>query len=166
MSLCKVPPGSHRMPLKLTASRLASRDGVSESASGGWAGRDSLGLVAGSGTLELLANFLDAGGAGRGVDGGSVAEVGVDADEELAVAGLDVLDNDVAFGALLAVTARAVELAKGVDCEAIDGHGSGTIVLDDLVFGSGRAAADDGSIAIALDGEGIYRPISPNFSDV
>jgi hypothetical protein len=48
---------------------------------------DGLGLVAGGGTLELLANGLDGRSAGVG-DGGSAAEVGVDTGKELAVVGL------------------------------------------------------------------------------
>lgn len=103
------------------------------------AARDLLGLVAGGGALVLDARLLDAGGAGAG-DGGDVAVVGVDADEGLAVVGLDVLDHDVALAHGLAVAAGAVQLAKVDDGEAVDGHGAQAVVLDDLVVGSGGAA--------------------------
>lgn len=65
---------------------------------------DGGGLVAGGGALELLADDLDAGGAGTG-DGGSITEVGVDTGKELAVGGLYVLDDDLAGDGVLAVTA-------------------------------------------------------------
>lgn len=68
-------------------------------------------LVARGSALELLADGLDRGGAGAG-DGGSAAEVGVDASKHLAVVGLDVLDDDGAGNRVLAVTAGAVELAE------------------------------------------------------
>jgi hypothetical protein len=48
---------------------------------------DGLGLVAGGGALELLADLLDGRSAGGG-DGGSAAEVRVDTSEELARVGL------------------------------------------------------------------------------
>jgi len=63
------------------------------------------------GSLELLADGLYGRGAG-GSDGGSTAEVGVDAGEHLAVVGLDVLDNNAARDAVLAVTTSAVKLAE------------------------------------------------------
>lgn len=103
------------------------------------AARDLLGLVAGGGALVLDARLLDGGGAGAG-DGGDVAVVGVDADQGLAVVGLDVLDDDVALAHGLAVAAGAVQLAKVDDGEAVNGHGAQAVVLDDLVVGSGGAA--------------------------
>ena len=140
-----------------TANRLARLDGVGVGASRAGAGGHGLGLVARRGTLELLADFLHAGRAGGAIDGGGVTEVGVDASEELAVGGCDALDHDVAFGALLAVAAGAVELAEGVDCEAVDRDGSGAVVLDDFVLGASCAAAGDGSVAIALEGKSVCR---------
>lgn len=59
--------------------------------------RDRLRLIAGSSTLELLADLLDIGSAGSRVDGGRVTEVGVDAGKELSVGSLDTLDNNVPF---------------------------------------------------------------------
>lgn len=72
---------------------------------------DGSGLLARDGTLELLADGLDAGSAGTG-DGGSATEVRVDASKDLTVVGLDVLDDDGTGDGVLAVTARAVELAE------------------------------------------------------
>lgn len=136
------------------ARRLASSKG-GELASVGGTGGDGLGLVAGGGALELLADLLDVGSAGGGVDGGGVAEVGVDADEELAAGGLDVLDDNVALGALLAVAAGAVELAEVGDLEAVDGDGAGSVVLDDLVLGAGSTTTGDGGVTILLQGKSI-----------
>lgn len=122
--------------------------------------RGRLGLVARSGTLELLADLLNTGRAGGAVDGSGVAKVGVDADEELAGGGLDILDHDVTLGALLAVSAGAVELTEVGDLEAVDGDGSGAVVLDHLVLGSGGTAAGDGGITILLQGEGVCTIVS------
>jgi hypothetical protein len=69
-----------------------------------------LGLVAGGGSLELLADGLHVGSTTGDLCG--AAEVGVDASKDLSVVGLDVLHNDAARDGVLAVTARAVELAE------------------------------------------------------
>ena len=82
---------------------LAGLDGGEDTGLAGTLG-DGLGLVSGGGSLEFLADGLDGSGAGAG-DGSSVAEVGVDADEGLAVVGLDVLDGDLASDRVLAVSA-------------------------------------------------------------
>lgn len=92
--------------------RLARLDGRSSVlAVVGWALGDRLGLRAGLGALELLADGLDRGGAGGG-DGGGSAEVGVDTGKDLSGVGLDVLDDDGAGDRVLAVTASTVELAE------------------------------------------------------
>jgi hypothetical protein len=65
-------------------------------------------LIARRRALKLLASLLDARRARRAIDRRSVAEAGVDADEQLAVGRLDILDDDVALGTLLAVAAGAV----------------------------------------------------------
>jgi hypothetical protein len=49
----------------------------------------------------------------------------------------------VALSGLLAVTARPVQLAEGVNGEAIDGDGTSTVLLNDLVLSSGSTSADD-----------------------
>ena len=72
---------------------------------------DRRGLLTGCGTLALLADGLDTGSTGVG-DGGAVTEVAVDTGEDLAVVGLDVLDDNGAGGAVLAVTAGTVELSE------------------------------------------------------
>jgi len=57
----------------------------------------------------------------------------VDASEDLATGRLDVLNGHGAFAAVaLAVAAGAVELAKVLNGEAIDGDAGGAVVLDDL----------------------------------
>lgn len=138
---------------------LASLNGrVLASAAG--AGAELLGLLAGDGTLELGADLLDGGGAGAR-DGGLVALVGVDASQELAVVSLDVLDNNIAGAHLLAVTASAVKLAEVDGSEAVDGDGTETVVLDDLVLGAGSTATADKSVAVTLDGEGILADLLP-----
>jgi hypothetical protein len=141
--------------LRSKAIHLARLERRSELAGVGSTSGGRLRLVARRRTLELLADLLDVGSAGSAVDGGSVAEVGVDADEQLAGGGLDVLDHDVALGALLAVPAGAVELAEVGDLEAVDGDGSGAVVLDHLVLGSGSTAAGDGCVTVLLQGEGV-----------
>ena len=139
---------------------LARRNlGVNASLAGARA--KSLGLLAVVVALELLADELGAGGAGVG-DGGDVAVVGVDAGEELAAGGLDVLDGDGALGAVaLAVAARAVQLAEVLHAEAVDGHGRGAVVLDHLVLGAARSAALDHGGSGALEGEGVLADGSP-----
>lgn len=117
--------------------------------------RSRLRLIARGSTLELLADLLDARSARGGVDSRGVAEVGVDADEQLPAGGLDVLHHDVALGALLAVAARAVQLAEVGDLEAVDGHGARAVVLDHLVCGARGAAAGDGCVAVFLEGQGV-----------
>ena len=136
------------------AIRLAGSESREHTGVGRTSG-DGLGLAARADALEFLADLLDGGSAGSAVDGGSVAEVGVDSDEELAVGGLDVLDDNVALGALLAVSAGAVELAEVGNLEAVDGDGSGTVVLDDLVLGAGGTSTGDGGVTVLLQGEGI-----------
>lgn len=142
------------------ANRLARSNGRSELAGVGSTSGDGLGLVTGSGTLKLLANLLDGGSASSAVDGSSIAEVGVDANEKLAVGGLDVLDDNVALGALLAVSARAVELTEVGDLEAIDGDGSGSVVLDDLVLSASGTSTRDGGVTIFLQGKSICSNVS------
>ena len=103
---------------------------------------NALWLAARSNTLELLANDLDGAGAVGSVDRGGVSEVRVDASKELAVGGLDVLHDNMALGGLLAVTAGTVELAEGVNGEAVDGDSSSAVLLDDLVFSAGSSSTD------------------------
>jgi hypothetical protein len=113
------------------------------------------------GALELDTKLLDAGGAGVG-NSSNITIVGVDASEDLAAGSLDVLDGDVALGAVaLAVAARAVELAEVLGAEAVDGDGRGGVVLDDLVVGVARAAALDHDGAGALEGEGVFADVGP-----
>jgi hypothetical protein len=95
---------------------------------------------------------LDAG------DLGGVTHVRVDADKDLSVAGRTTRDLDVTSGHLLAVTAAAVELAKVGDHKVLDDNGTSTVVLDNLVLGTGSATTVDGSgltIFLLLDGESI-----------
>jgi hypothetical protein len=100
------------MPHTASITRLASLDGGSRVlAVVGRTLGNGRGLVARGGTLELLADGLDGGSAGVG-DGGAVTEVGVDASKHLSVVGLDVLDDNGAGNAVLAVTTSTVELAE------------------------------------------------------
>jgi hypothetical protein len=139
--------------------RLNSRSSVL-AVVGGTLG-DGLGLVAGGGALELLADGLDRRSAGVG-DGGGSTKVGVDTGEQLAVGRLDVLDDDAAGDRVLAVTAGTVKLAKVGDLESIDGDGTLAVagivsvglevmevdlLLDDLVLGSLGSSADDVGVA-------------------
>ena len=140
--------------------RLARAERRSELAGVGSTSGSRLRLVAGRSALELLANLIDVGSAGSAVDGGSVAEVRVDADEQLTGGRLDVLDHDVALGALLAVSAGAVELAEVGDLEAVDGDGSGAVVLDHLVVSSGGTAAGDGGVTVLLQSESVWSIVS------
>jgi hypothetical protein len=140
---------------KIENNRLARLHGRSELAGTARTCRSRLGLVARRSALELLADLLDASSTSSAVNGRSVAEVGVDADEQLSAGGLDVLHHHVALGALLAVAARAVQLAEVGDLEAVDGDGAGAVVLDHLVRGAGGASAGDGRISVLLEGQGI-----------
>lgn len=115
------------------------------------------------GTLEVLANVLDAGGLDA-LESGSVTVVGVDTGEELALVGGDVVEDDVALGLGLAVAAATVKLAEVVNSEARDGHGATAVVLEDLVLGAeSTAAGDGGGLAgiLLLDGEGILADSGP-----
>jgi hypothetical protein len=113
------------------------------------------------GALEIHADLLGAGGAGVG-DGGSVAVVGVDASEDFSARGLDVLDDNVALGAVaLAVAAGAVEFAEVLDAEAVDSNFGGAVVLDHLVLGVASSAALDHGGASALEGEGVFADLGP-----
>lgn len=117
VDLLTAVPTNYQDIITTKARRLARLDGGVLAVVGGALG-DGLGLVARGGALELLADGLDRGGAGSR-DGGRVAKVGVDARQDLAVVGLDVLDDDVALDAVLAVAARAVQLAEVDDGEAL-----------------------------------------------
>lgn len=139
--------------------RLASLDGGVLAGVAG-AGADLGGLLAAVVALELRADLLDGGGAGAG-DGGGVAVVGVDTGEELSAIGLDVLDGDSALAHLLAVAARAVELAEGVDSEAVNGDRANTVVLDDLVISTLGTTADDLGAAVALEGKSVLADVDP-----
>jgi hypothetical protein len=124
--------------------------GCSVDASVAGAGRSLLRLVARGSTLEFSADLLDIGGAG-GRDSSGVTEVCVDASKKLPRLSDHVLDDDVALSALFAVSARAVELAEVDDGEAVDGDGSGAVVLDDLVFSASSAATGHSGIAVTLE---------------
>ena len=93
---------------------------------------DGGGLAVALGTLEALADDLDAGGDGVG-DGGGVAEVLVDAGEQVTRGGGDAVDGHVALVHGVAVAAGAVQLAEVLDGEVGDGDSAGTVVLDDLL---------------------------------
>lgn len=62
----------------------------------------------------------------------------------------------MALVAGLAVTAGAVELAEIHNGEAVDGDGTLSVVLDDLVVSGLCTTTLDKSIAIALKGESVY----------
>lgn len=114
--------------------RLTGLDGGSGVlAVGGRTLGDGLGLAARLGSLEFLADGLDAGSAGAG-DGSSSAEVRVDASKDLSRVGLYVLDDNAARDRVLAVTASTVELAEVNDSEAIDGNSSLSVLRPVLVF--------------------------------
>jgi hypothetical protein len=81
------------LALRIHLASLDSRRSV-DTVLGGALG-NGLGLVAGGGALELLADGLDAASTGAGDSGGST-EVGVDAGKDLSVVGLDVLNHDAA----------------------------------------------------------------------
>jgi hypothetical protein len=158
--------------------RLASLDGGSSVlAVVGGTLRNGLGLVARSSSLELLADSLDAGSASTS-DGSSstsrklalpqiqhefwhIPEVGVDTRKNLAVVGLDVLDDNAAGHRVLAVSAGAVELAEVGNLEAIDGDGALAVVLDDLVGSSLSTSTADGGVTVTLQGESILADVDP-----
>lgn len=55
----------------------------------------------------------------------------------------------------------AVQLAEVLDDEAINGHGRGTVVLDDLIFGAAGSAALDEGGAGSLEGESVFADGGP-----
>jgi hypothetical protein len=119
-----------------------------------------LGLVTRGGTLVLNADVLD-GRSTSTSDGGDVTLVGVDTSQDLSVVGLDVLDDNVASAHLLAVTARSVKLTEVNNGEAVDGDGTETVVLDDLVFSTSGTTALDESVTVTLEGESILADLLP-----
>jgi hypothetical protein len=138
------------------AMHLASRKSRLALAAGSGVDLLALAAVALLYTLELLANLLDTGSAGAR-DIGSVAVVGVDANEVTNALGLDVLDDNVARATVIgAVTAPAVEFAGVNNGEALNGNGTTAVMLDDLVLGLLSTATLNQSIAVAKDRDGIY----------
>ena len=59
------------------------------------------------------------------------------------------------YAILLAVAARAVELAEVLDGEAVDRDGTNTVVLDDLVLGVASTTTDDLSVTVTLEGKSV-----------
>jgi hypothetical protein len=155
-------PSNRLSPLKSDRTNHLARRNARVLAVVANASLDLLGLdVVVVGALELDTKLLDAGCASVG-DGRDITVVGVDASEDLAAGSLDVLDGDVALGAVaLAVAAGAVELAEVLGAEAVDGDGRGGIVLDDLVVGVARATTLDHDGAGALEGEGVFADVGP-----
>jgi len=100
-------------------------------------------------TLVFLADLL--GNTARAADSSGIAIVGVDAHK---VGGnavdLDVADHNVAWAAVIgAVTAAAVDLADVNESGVLDGHGSATVVLNDLVAGRGCSATLPEDVAVS-----------------
>lgn len=74
---------------------------------------------------------------------------------------LDVLDDNGASDRVLAVTASTVELAEVGNLETVDGDGSLTVVLDDLVGGRlGTATLDEG-VTVTLEGKSVLADVDP-----
>jgi len=59
-----------------------------------------------------------------------------------------------------AVATAAVQLPCVNDCEVLDRHCAGAVVLDHFVLGFLRAAADDGCVARAEDGDGVFADVA------
>ena len=59
------------------------------------------------------------------------------------------------YAILLAVAARAVELAEVLDGEAVDRDGTNTVVLDDLVLGVASTTTDDLAVTVTLEGKSV-----------
>ena len=77
-------------------------------------------------------------------DDAGVAVVGVDAAQDAAINGNDVVQDNVARGAVVAaVAAAASHLAVVVGVEVLDTDRPEAVELDDLVSGVERAAAND-----------------------
>ena len=130
-------------------SDLALGKGVREYASTARSGTDLLRFLSRAVALELLAYVFD----GRGTcvsNSRGVAKVGVDASDNLAIGGLDILNNDVPSALRFAVTTTTVEFAKVVDGETIDGDCANTVVLNHLVFCVCSSAANDDGISVTL----------------
>ncbi|OSS45038.1 hypothetical protein B5807_09428 [Epicoccum nigrum] len=111
------------------------------------------GAVAFVDTLVFLAHGF--GLSTGSTDGSLVTEVGVDADEIRGqTVRAHVLDDDFAWrlGLIVgAITAAAVQFASVHNVVVLDSHGSGTVVLDNLINGLLRSSTDDCCIAGAKD---------------
>jgi hypothetical protein len=68
-------------------------------------------------------------------------------------------ENDLPV--LLAVSTAAVQFSEISDGEAIDGDGTNTIVLDNLVGSSTSATTNDLAIAVTLEGQSILADSIP-----
>lgn len=104
----------------------------------------------------------------RVADGAGITVVGVDAAQDTAVDGDDVVDADNPGSAVArAVAAAADELAKVLDVEVADGDGDADAVdLDDLVGGVEGTAAGDGDVAALLEGDGVFAHVlEPDVGD-
>jgi hypothetical protein len=91
-------------------------------------------------------------------DAGGIAVVGVDSNQARDAGGLDVLDDHVTGALALvvaAVAAGAVELTGVDNGESVNGDGSGTVVLNDLVAGLLGATTLDEGIAVSDNGDGV-----------
>jgi hypothetical protein len=108
-------------------------------------------------TLVLLADVADIRSTGA-ADAGGIAVVGVDSNQGRDAGGFDVLDDDVAGALALvvaAVAAGAVQLAGVDNGESVNGDGSGTVVLNDLVAGFLGATTLDEGVSGSDDGDGV-----------
>jgi hypothetical protein len=74
---------------------------------------------------------------------------------------LDVLDNNRAGDGVLAVTASTVELAEVRNLETIDGDGSLSVVLDDLVGSRLGASTLDEGVTVTLQGKSVLANVDP-----
>lgn len=121
------------------------------------AGRDLLRLLAGVVAGVLVADLVLVLAAVG--DGARVPVVCVDAAEHAAVAGEDVVHDDVPGAAVAAaVAAAADDLAVVLGVEVLDVERAEAVELEDLVVGLEGAAADDvGSAAGLLDGSARVR---------
>lgn len=124
------------------------------------AGRRLGWLVAVAVALEQVADRVDVLERAT-LDRHLVAEVAVDAGDDLCALDGEVDEVGGARALLLAVAAGAVQLADVLSGEVADGDGADAVVLNDLVVSIGGAASGNSSVAIALEREGVFADINP-----
>ncbi len=146
-SVLSTVPQQAPLPLSTPLARVGNASGDAVGAVGPAA---DLGGLSATVVARIAVAVLGVVLAAVGDDAG-VAVVGVDAAQDAAVDGLNVVHDEMASPAVVgAVAAAAGHLAVVVGVEVLDADGSEAVELDDLVRGVERPAANDVRSAAGL----------------